>query len=572
MQFHHVFEGGKKMRKLTALLLTIAMLAVMLSGCGGNTTSSSTATETTPAAENTEQTAAADSESASESAAVKKDLVFIIGEEPTSLDPALAADSTPATVMSNTFEGLTTLDADDKPIPAMADHWDISEDSLVYTFYLKDDIYWSDGQPVTANDFYYEWKRVITPETASGFGYFILEHIANAQAYFNGEVDIESVGFEAVDDKTFKVTLANPTPYFLNLTATWTLFPLREDIVAQGENWFKSPSTFICNGPYMMSDYKAGESVTLVKNPYYYGADDVSLETIRFDFLTDAANALAAFESGAVDGSEVVSSADIPRLKMELDGFYLLPYIQHIWINFNTQVAPYDDVNVRKALAYAIDRESICTQILQAGQVPASGLVPYGMVVNGEDFREVGGDYGIPAAGDVEKAQAFLAEAGYPNGEGFPELVIKDNGKDYIEAVKEMWEENLNIKVTIEEKEFGVYLKEVKAGDYTVSRGGWTGDYGYPTDYLNMYTDNSGVNFSHWHNDAYLEALAKAQSEQDEAKRVAYMHQAEDIFMADMPIAPLYYATSPILVNPKLEGWHQSQLGYLFFRDAAFTE
>ncbi|MDW7668779.1 MAG: peptide ABC transporter substrate-binding protein, partial [Bacillota bacterium] len=549
----------------------ILITALVFTGCSGNDTNEPI--ENDPSEEGDAENSDEDVDNQEEAEEeIAQEIVFIIGDEPTSLDPGLVSDSTPSTVLSNTFEGLTTLDLDDNPMPAMAEDWEISEDKLTYTFNLRDDILWSDGEEVTAYDFEYAWKRVIDPETAAGFGYFLLEHIQNAQKYYNGEVPIEEVGIKVIDDKTIEVKLENPTPYFLNLTATWTMFPVREDAVNSGENWFKNPDTFIVNGPFMAEEYNQGEYISLVPNPNYYNAEKVKLERIRFDFLEDPSNALAAFESGAVDGSEIVPSADIPRLKMELDGFYLLPYVQHIWINFNTQVAPYDDVNVRKALTYAIDREALVTQVLQGGQVPATGLVPYGIVVDGKDFREEGGDYGIPASGDVEKAKEFFAMAGYENGEGFPELVIKDNGKSYIEVVKEMWETNLGIEVTIEEKEFGVYLQEVKAGDYTVSRGGWTGDYGYPTDYLSMYTENSGVNFSHWYNEEYMEKLEMAKTSDEESERVELMHEAESIFMEAMPIAPLYYATSPMLVNPNLKGWHQSQLGYLFFRDAQIVK
>lgn len=503
---------------------------------------------------------------------VKQELTIIIGDEPTSLDPGLAADSTPSTVLVNTFEGLTTLDENDTPIPAIAESWDVSDDGTVYTFHIRDNARWSDGKAVTAHDFAYAWRRVIDPTTAAEFGYFILEHVYNADAYYRGDVPIDEVGIEVPDDRTLKVTLENPIHYFLNLTATWTFFPVREDAVAQGENWFKDPASFIGDGPFMMKEYREGESIILVPNPQYYNADKVKLKTLRLDFLDDPNNALAAFESGKVDGSELVPYADIPRLRMEEDGFHLLPYIQHIWINFNTQVEPYNDVNVRKALTYAIDREAIVTQVLQGGQVAATGLVPFGISVNGEDFREAGGDYGIPTAGDAEKAKAFLEAAGYPGGKGFPELVIKDNGKSYIEVVKEMWEDTLGIKVTIEEKEFGVYLKEVKAGDYSVSRGGWTADFGSPTDYLSMFTDHSGVNFPHWENAEYMDLLDKAMAERDLARSVEYMHQAETVFMEDMPIAPLYYATSPILMNPRVKGWRQSPLGFLFFRNAEIVE
>ncbi len=497
-----------------------------------------------------------------------KTLRFIVNNEPEVLDPGLASDSSPSVFLINTFEGLVSLDAKDNPIPGIATNWDISEDGLEYLFYLREDAKWSDGENLTAQDYEYSWKRVLNPEFGADYVWMMLPYIKNAQVYYDGEVGIEEVGIEVIDEKTLKLTLEQPTPYILDLLTFWTFFPVRKDIVEADENWYRNPETYISNGPFVLEEFNFGESIVLKKNINYYDSEAIYLDTIQIDFVQDINTALSAYEAGEVDGIENVPQSEIPRLKLEEEGFTILPKLQHIWINYNTEAAPYDDKRVRKALALAIDKEQLISQVLQGGETPASGLVPDGIQYGGEDFRKIGGNYDMPANGDIELAKQLLAEAGYPNGEGFPVVELKDNGKTYIEAVANMWEENLGLEVDIVVREWKIHISELKSLDFSIARGGWTGDYLHPTTFLDIFTPNSGVNYTNWLDDEYIALLTKAQSEKDIVKHLQYLHDAEDILMDAMPIVPLYYSTNIMLMDPEIKGWSKSPLGYLYLARA----
>lgn len=543
-------------KRILSLLLVVMLLIAAVAGCSNG------AENQTPA--NNEPS---DSEGNTGEPVVSeqpKTLRFIVHTEPEVLDPGLAADSSPSVFLINTFEGLTSLNEKDNPVPGVAKEWEISEDGLEYVFHLRENAKWSDGQDVTAEDYSYAWKRVLNPEFGADYAWLMLPYIKNAQSYYDGELGIEEVGIEVIDAKTIKLTLEQATPYMLDLLSCWTYFPVRKDIVEADENWYRNPETYISNGAFAMKEYNFGESIVLSKNVNYYDNENITLDEIQIDFVEDENTALSAYEAGEVDGVESVPKSEIPRLKLEEEGFYILPKLQHIWINFNIAEAPYDDVRVRKALALAIDREQIVSQILQGGEKPASGLVPLGVQYGGEDFREVGGNYGIPASGDIELAKKLLEEAGYPNGEGFPVIELKDNGKSYIEAVANMWEQNLGLETEIVVREWKIHISELKSLDFSVARGGWTGDYLHPTTFLDIFTPNSGVNYTNWLDDEYVSILKKAQTEQDITKHLDYLHQAEDILMEEMPIAPLYYSTNAMLMNSEVKGWRKSPLGYLY--------
>lgn len=505
-----------------------------------------------------------------ETVAAKTDLKFILHNEPEILDPVIAADSSCVPIFTNVFEGLTTLDGNDQVVPGVAESWDINEDGTVYTFHIRDNAKWSDGKPVVADNFIYTWEKVMNSATAADYAWIMLPYIKNAQNYFDGKASFEEVGVKAIDDKTLEVTLENPTAYFLELCSFYTYAPLRKDIVDSNPEWSKNVDTYVTNGPFKISDIQFGQYIKLEKDENYWNRDAVKLTSIQFDFVPDVNTALSAFEAGSADGMASVPSSEIPRLKLESDAFNAMPKIQTIFINLNTELKPLDDVRVRKALNLAIDKQALIDQVLKGSQIPANGLVPPGIKFAGVDFREEAGDDNGNMEDNIKEAKRLMAEAGYPDGAGFPVFVMQDDDSSIPEVVAKMWEDNLGIKTEIKVVEFKVLISEMKKMNIDIAVGGWTGDYQHPTTFLDMYTPNSGTNYTNWNNDEYNQILKDASKELDDNKSIEMYVKAEKLMLSEQPIIPLYYGTYNNMVSPNLKGWHQSPLGYLSFKEAYF--
>ena len=532
-------EGIILLKRSLALLLTVMMVAGLFIGCSSKTeepaTTDNTTTETT-----TETT----------DSAVEQVLYWNIGAEPKTIDPALNAAVDGGHVINNMFEGLMreingTLE------PAMAESYTVSEDGMVYTFTLRDAL-WSDGKAVTAQDFEYSWARVLDPLTASEYSWIF--DAANVDS------------FVALDDKTFEVTLKAPTPYFLGLTAFYTFFPVREESVTAGADgaWAIDPAASIVNGPFMLDSYVGGDRLELVPNPNYWQADKVKLERIVGLMIVEASTALTAYQGGTIDVLATVPTEEIPRLIAEDPTFYILPMDGTYYYAFNVEVAPLDDVNVRKALSLAIDRQAICDTVTKAGQIPALNIVaPTSFDANGNNFSDTLGSVGPAATAQVEEAQALLAEAGYPNGEGFPVIEVMYNTSEghklIAEAIQEMWKKNLNIDITLTNQEWAVFQDTRKQGNFQVARAGWIGDYSDPMTYLDMFTSvNIGAtNYSRWINADYDQLLEDAKTAPGQ-ERFDMLYEAGNIVEEAYINMPIYYYTNAIMVNDKVQDWEMN--------------
>ncbi len=498
----------------------------------------------------------------------KKTATYIVKHEPEVLDPGLAAEYSHMAIMPNIFEGLKRIDNHGKLQPGVAEKTVISEDGLTYTFYLNKNAKWCDGKPLTSHDFVYAWERVINAATGADYAWLMLPYIKNAQAYFDKKVGFEKVGILAIDDYTLEVTLAEPTPYFAELTAFWSYAPVRKDVVESGAGWHRKAETLICNGAFRVSNIKFGQSLTLVRNENYHDKERVQLDVVKYEFVEDANTALSAFEAGKVDGISFLPDSEIPRLKMTSNSFKSLPKIETQFIDINVKEKPYDDVRVRRALNLAINKKEIVDSVLRGGQIPATALVPPGITFGGEDFRLAGGDLEGSTTGDIEEARRLLADAGYPGGKGFPIVKIKTNGDKEYEVIAKMWEDNLGIKTELITREWKIHIKELKALEFQIARGGWTGDYNHPSTFLDIFTPNSGTNYTNWLDDEYVNIIMAAHKETDTKKQLELYHQAEKILIDAAPIIPLYYNRFSILMKPDLKGWYQSPLGIFIFGDA----
>ena len=516
--------------------------------------------------------------------AAVQELAVVVGPEPDSIDPAYNEAVDDATMLIHAFAGINKLDKDGMPQPDMAKKVDISEDGLTYTITLRDGLKWSDGQPLKAEDFIYAWKRAIDPVNATSYGY-MLSNIEGAEDILYADVDsgydLDTLGAVATDDKTIVITLTAPAAYFSEILAFPTLFPVRKDVVENNEAWATDPATYITNGPYKMKSWTHDQEIIFEKNENYYDIDNIGPETIKFVLMDDDNAILAAYENGQILLADSVPNDEIATLKTR-DDFYIAGQMGTYFICFNVEKEPFDDPNVRKALSLAIDRNYIVEQIGQAGQIPATAYVPTGLTDGdpSKDFRVVGGDYYSVDKNEFEnniaEAQQLLADAGYPNGEGFPTFEYMHNTstghKLIAEALQNMWKENLGIDCTIAEQEWGVFLNTRQNGEYEVSRHGWLADYNDPMSFLDMWLTDGGNNDAQWSNAQYDQYIEDARMESDRVKKYEDYHAAEDILMAEMPVSPIYYYVDLYLKSPDLEGFYSSPLGYKYFMYCTVAE
>lgn len=543
--------GGKKMKKrLLALTLAAAVGISLFAGCGGSTDGG-------------------DGGSAG-GGVITHNLV----SEPKTIDPALNTAADGHQIISTVFEGLCRLDEHEQAIPGMAESWEISEDNLTYTFHLRD-AKWSDGQPVKAGDFVYAWKRVVDPATAAEYAYQ-LYYLKNGEAINKGEKPVDELGVKAIDDKTLEVTLENITPYFLQLTEFPVYMPVREDIVsADPEGWALNVDTYIGNGPFKVSEWKHDDVLKTVKSETYYDADKVKLDGVDYVFIVEASTAVAAFEAGEIDFMSAVPSEKITVLKEANDpNFEIVPYLGTYFYVFNMEKEPVNNPKVRKALALAINRQALVDEVTKAGQIPATGFVPKGVPMSDgkTDFQEAAGDYGIATDDSkVAEAKQLLAEAGYPDGKGFPTIeVLYNTGEGHkaiAEALQAMWKQNLGINVELRNEEWKVFQTSRNEGNYTIARHGWIGDYVDPMTFLDMWIKTSGNNDAKFNNPKYDELISKAKStlgkERDDA-----MLEAQAILMEEMPVIPLYYYTSANLKRTTIKNAPKSITGPVNYKEA----
>ncbi len=498
--------------------------------------------------------------------------------EPATIDPALNSSVDGAIMIQHAFEGLVKWVDDGKGnavlAPGMAEKWDVSDDKTVYTFHLRKDAKWSDGEPVTSKDFLYAWNRLADPNTAADYSY-MLDPIKGFDSTVEGQATPE---IEAPDDYTFVVKLDVPTAYFEEICAFPALFPVRKDIVeANGEQWTQKTDTYVSNGPYKMKEWKHNAYITFEKRDDYYAADEIKAPLLKFHLMDDVNAMLAGYRSGELDFIQQLPAEEIEGL-LEDGTADNLEYLGNYYVCFQTQKAPFDNPKVREAFSLAIDRNFICDQVKKDGSVPASGFVPAGMFDAegpGSDFRKIGGDYFDLSKeaykANCEKARQLLAEAGYPDGKGFPTveyLFNTDKGhKEIAEALQNMWKKELGVDITLSNQDWNVFLEERKAGNYQITRGGWIADYNDPMCFLDLFTSSSGNNDPQYNNPEYDALIGKAKKTADNAERMKLMHQAEELLVkTDAVVAPLYYYAQVEADN--LDGWYYTPLGYFFFGGA----
>jgi oligopeptide transport system substrate-binding protein len=470
----------------------------------------------------------------------RADLVILNGAEPESIDPAVITGQLDGRICYALFEGLLHFDRFGKPQPGIAESWDLSSDGKIYTFHLRANARWSNGDPVTAKDFLLSWKRILLPETASEYAY-LLYHVKNAQPFNEGTLkDFASVGLIAIDDRTFRVELAAPVPYFLDLCSFATLLPVHLATVEKyGDDWIK-PDKLVNNGPFLLKEWRLNYRIRLQKNPLYWDASHVALKTIDalpIDNSITAYNFYASKVADLILDKGLTPPSLIPELKSRPD-FHAAPFLGNYFIRFNVKRKPLADVRVRQAFAMAIDRERIVQKITQAGEPPAYSFTPPGTASGYQPPKMFGRD--------VQKARRLLAEAGYPDGKGFPTVTYlydsKKLNEDIAVEIQNMLSDALGVHIELQKQEWKVYLNSLSRLDYDFARSSWVGDYNDPNTFIDCFLTGGGNNRTGWSNKEYDDLVAAAALEADSAKRSQIFHQAEEILLNQgTPICPLYY-------------------------------
>lgn len=488
-----------------------------------------------------------------------------VGTEPSDLDPQLSQGRPEHLVLDALFEGLVGADpATLKIIPAVAKSWDVSNDGKTFTFHLRDDAKWSNGDPVTADDFVFSYKRMLSPNLGASYAttLYVLE---GAEDFHKGRAkDLNQVGVKALDSKALELKLVNPTPYFLALLVHQSWSPVHSGTILKhgaidqrGTAWTR-PGNMVSNGPFKLKTWAVSDSVVVEKNPYYWDKEKVRLKGIHFYTTGELNTEERSFRAGQLHITEAVPE---PKVKgyIESQSPYLKlhPYFSTYGYVFNCKKAPFDDVRVRKAFSLALDRQAIVDTIRQKGEKASGTYVPPG--IHGYSSEGV-------LTEDIEEAKRLLAEAGYPNGEGFPAINLvyntSENHRSIAEALQQMWAKNLGIFVGLQNMEWKVYLSERKGKEFDLIRFGWQGDYLDPNAFLEIFMTNAGNNFSKWSNEEYDRLVKQASQTLDTQERFAILRKAEEILLEELPVLPLFYLNSGHLVQTSVRNYYPNVMDY----------
>lgn len=486
-----------------------------------------------------------------------------IGSEPKDLDPQTTTGNPESQVQDSLFEGLTAWHPDHTdPIPGCAASWDISPDATVYTFHIRPDANWSNGDPVTAADFIFAYQRILSPALSAPYAYM---HycIKNGEAYNKGELaDFSKVGLKAIDTKTLQITLKAPTPYFLRLVRYRSWYPVHPPtILAFGKiddrstKWTRA-GNLVGNGAFTLASWEPNRKVVVEKSLTYWDTDTTRLNEIHFYPIDDMNAEEYAFRTGQLHVTQETPAERIKYYKENSPELIRLnPFLGTYFYELNTQRPPLDDVRVRRALALALDREMIVKYVCKAGEPAAYCLTP-------PDTAGYTAEAQIPF--DPELARKLLAESGYPNGEGFPKIeILYNTHKGHMriaEVIQQIWKDNLNIHVDLINMEWKTYLSEKKSHKYDVARASWIGDYTDPSTFLELFITGGGNNDSAWSNQQYDELIRQASLEQDSEKRMEFFQQAEKILLDEAPLIPIYFYRNKSLVRPSVKNWKPNPL------------
>ena len=566
-----------KLKKVLALVLSAALVVSAFAGCGGNSSSSTTSTESIAAsessAESTESTASGDSTPAASGDATAtftpktvdaaKTISLNAGMEPTGLNTLTSTYSIEFALFKHMYENLVTLDDDDNTAPGAAESWDYDEDTLTYTFHLRKDGVWTNGDPVTAKDFEFAWSQALNPDVASDYAYF-LYFIKNAEKYFNGEVTWDEVGVKVVDDYTLEVTMEQPTPYALFLFSFGTLAPINQRFYeAVGADLYSTEAQYFCtNGPFALTEWSHNDKIVMQKNDAWHGAADVEVEEIDWKIITDANAALSSFLAGDLDmvglgTGELIKQATAAGATIQsyTDG-------TSFYIYFNNNDQYLSNVNLRRALFNAIDEQKEIDTVWQNDNEPMTSFTAPGVsATDGTSFAGKVGELYAPSR-DQEKAKEYLATALSELGCTVDDLSAHlsidcgDSATSIAEAsfYQEQWRQVLGIEVTVNSMITKQGSQNRKTGNYVMSVTGWGPDYNDPNTFLDLWVTDGGNNQTGFSNERYDELIDLASKETDLEKRESYFIECEQIIADQLPIGPAFWRASSYACSDKIKG------------------
>lgn len=552
-------EGGNKMKR-KILVVSAVVTGLLLTACGGNDKKETTKSE--------------------DGAIATTQKIEISSPAPLStLDTTQTMDKNTFTIVQHLFEGLYRFDDDSTPIPGLAEKVDISEDGLTYKFTLKDDIKWSNGEPITAQDFLYSWKKLVTPETI-GPNAYLLDNVKNSKAIRNGEKPVAEIGLAAPSDKEFEVTLEQAQPSFLTVASIGWLAPQNQAYVEkQGKDYATDSDHLIYSGPFSLTDWDASsETWTLKKNPEYYDADNVKLTEVKVNTIKDENTGINLYQSNELDLVRI--SGQYVQQYSDEAGYVTHSDVANYYLDFNKKAdtAP-DNLHLRKAIAQAIDKDALTKSVLNDGSKPLNGLIPSGLYKNpetSEDFREFSGDHSVY---DVKKAQAEWEKAKADLGDKIKlSLLVSDddNGKKISEYVQSQLQENLKgLEITINAQPKNNVLQTRKDKNYELSLSGWIAGSSDLDSYFNLYAGESAYNYGSYKNADYDKLITNARTINANTpdKQFDDYKEAEAILLdQDAAQVPLYQSASNYLINPKIKGISYHLYGDYFNLRTAYLE
>jgi oligopeptide transport system substrate-binding protein len=484
--------------------------------------------------------------------------------EPSSIDPSLIASTYDATIVYALCEGLLSYDPRDlHPTPGVAERWETNGDLTRWTFHLRKQSRWSDGDPVTADDFVYAYRRMLSPKLGSSSAY-ILFCLKNAEAYYTGKLsDFGQVGAHAADRQTLVLDLRAPTPYFPTMVCQANWFPIHRAAIEKfgamddGGTLWTRPGNYVGNGAFILTEWTPNKVLRVEKSLTYWNRGAVKLQGCNFYPIDDRAAEERSFRSGQLHVTQLVPKDKIPAYRTDPSGVLReFPTSATFYLRLNVRKAPLNDVRVRRALALAIDRDAIAAHVLKGGETVADSLTPPG--TGGFTAR-------VSHRFDASEARRLLAEAGYPDGKGFPKLdylySYSGGGRSAIaETIQGMWRKNLGIEMTLTSQEFRVWADSLQKGDYTVSYNVWIADYLDPSTFIDLMVTNSSNNTTGWSNPEYDRLDGVAAATADNAKRFECFQACEELLSGECPIIPLFFNTGNRLVRTEVRGWYDNPL------------
>ncbi|MDI9454267.1 MAG: peptide ABC transporter substrate-binding protein [Spirochaetota bacterium] len=562
------------MKKFLVITLSILLVGALFISCGGKKEAPAAAAPAAAPAAPAPAAPAAPAPAAPAApapapakpvaAAPVDEVVFRLtnGAEPESLDPALVQGVPEHRIYMAIFEGLVAMDPKTgNAIPGVAESWTGNEDGTQWTFKLRKNAVWSDGKAITAHDVVWSWLRILDPATGGPYAWFPAMFLVGAEEYNAGLAPASAVGIRALDDYTFQMDLLGPLPYAIDALTHYSFAIMPKHAIEKHGAAWTEPANFVGNGPFILADRVPQTSITVTKSPTYWDKDNVRLDKVIFYSSDSDTTNYNMYLNGETDWATNVPTDQIAAAEMR-DDFHKSPQLATYYYVFQTEKAPLDNPLVRKALAYSVDREALIEGITKAGQIPAWGIVPDMAGYKALEFPFDSMDEA------VEQAQKWLAQAGYPNGAGFPTVSIlyntSEGHKQIGEFIQQEWKKNLGINVVLENQEWGTYLNSRNVGDFQISRAGWVGDYQDPNTFLDMFITGTAMNGGQYSNEVYDILINEAARIDNPADRFGVLRTAEDIMInEDQALMNLYYyVTLNMIDTNKWGGWYGNTMDY----------